>query len=167
MKNIFLKNETVDGKKGFVILFAVLLSSIVLLITLGIASIASNELILSSSAREAQYAFFAADTGAECALYWDKQGLFADPNTPAKVTSGVCDGITVTPLPVFGSGFSYVLNDLDLNSVKQCAMVTIDKDSPPNSVPSGTKIESKGYNVPCQAIGTSSRAIERVVRLTY
>ncbi len=58
---------------GFVLPFAVLLSGILLSIGLAIFSITLKELILSSAGRESQFAFFAADAGAECALYWDVQ----------------------------------------------------------------------------------------------
>jgi hypothetical protein len=39
------------------------------MIGLGIFSIATRETVLSGTAREAQYAFYAADAGVECALY--------------------------------------------------------------------------------------------------
>lgn len=59
---------------GFVILFAILISVIILLLGFGIFSVATKQSILSSGAREAQYAFTAADTGSECALYAEAQG---------------------------------------------------------------------------------------------
>ena len=55
--------------KGFVILFTILIAAIIMVIGLGIYSIASRETVLSGTAREAQYAFYAADAGVECALY--------------------------------------------------------------------------------------------------
>ena len=60
-------------QKGFVILFTILISAIILMIGLGIFSIATRETVLSGTAREAQYAFYAADAGVECAL--DEQSL--------------------------------------------------------------------------------------------
>jgi|SRR3989338_11705082 len=166
-----MKNKNIKKEKGFVILFAVLISSVVLLIALGIANIASNENILSSSAREAQNAFFAADTGAECALYWDiKQGYFpADTNTvrPSGVnaTCGLSSSLSDSSGLDSNQMYSYTF-DLDLN--KQCAKVFIDKGYDPLNINTYmTKIESKGYNVPCNDIGTSPKAIERAVRLTY
>src|SRR3989344_4229619 len=71
-------------RRGFTLLFAMIISSIVLSIGLGIFNIALKELVLSSAARESQFAFFAADTGTECALYWDIR--YRDPDHP-EVTS--------------------------------------------------------------------------------
>jgi len=60
------------AQKGYLILFAVVISSIVLAIGLGIMSIVNKGLILASAGRASQFAFYAADTGIECALYWDR-----------------------------------------------------------------------------------------------
>src|SRR3990167_1349437 len=59
-------------KSGFVILFAVTLSALLLSIALGVANIAFKELRFGTSARDTNDAFFAADTGIECALLYDK-----------------------------------------------------------------------------------------------
>lgn len=164
------KNFKTKKEKGFVILFAVLISSVVLLIALGIANIASNENILSSSAREAQNAFFAADTGAECALYWDiKQNYFpATGYNPS--TAATCDSaskLSVTSGADSNGILSYTFQ-LDLNSNRGCVNVLIDKGYDPFSTGTPmTRIESRGYNVPCSAIITNPKAIERAVRLTY
>jgi len=61
-------------QKGFTILFAVLVSSIVLALGLGIVAITMKEVQLSGSGRDSQLAFYAADSGAECAFYWDLKG---------------------------------------------------------------------------------------------
>jgi len=60
-------------KQGFVILFAVLISAVILMIGAGVFSISVKQSILSSAAREAQYAINAADMGLECVLYDDIQ----------------------------------------------------------------------------------------------
>lgn len=57
--------------KGFVILFAVLLVSITLTISLSLFNITFKQLILSSVARDSQFAYFAADSGMDCARHWD------------------------------------------------------------------------------------------------
>ncbi len=58
-------------KKGFVLAFSLLLSSIVLALAFGIFNILLKQIVLTSSAKDSQIAFYAADAGAECALYWD------------------------------------------------------------------------------------------------
>lgn len=61
------------SSRGFTILFAVLIASILLAIGIAIFDITVRELRLSSVARESQFAIYAAETGVECALYWDSK----------------------------------------------------------------------------------------------
>lgn len=59
--------------KGFTIFFAMLVGSLTLSIGLAIYDLAVREIDLSAAASQSQYAIYAADTGAECALYWDSK----------------------------------------------------------------------------------------------
>lgn len=65
--------STPNAQRGFTILFAVLIASILLAIGIAIFDITVRELRLSSVARESQFAIYAAETGVECALYWDSK----------------------------------------------------------------------------------------------
>jgi len=58
-------------RRGFVLLFSALIASVLLTIGLGIGAIVLKEVELSAIGKQSQIAFFAADTGAECALYWN------------------------------------------------------------------------------------------------
>jgi len=58
-------------QKGFTLLYAVLVSSIVLSASLSIINIALKQHKLSALSRESKIAFYAANTGIDCALYWD------------------------------------------------------------------------------------------------
>jgi hypothetical protein len=60
-------------KRGFTIFFATLITSLALAIGLAIYDLTVRELDLSATANQSQYAIYAADTGAECALYWDSK----------------------------------------------------------------------------------------------
>lgn len=60
-------------KKGFTIFLAVLIGALALAVGLAIYDITVRELQLSDSWEQSQFAIFAADTGAECALYWDSK----------------------------------------------------------------------------------------------
>lgn len=60
-----------QNKKGFTLLFAILVSTLVLAVGASIINLALKQSILSSIGRESQYAFYAATTGLECAVYWD------------------------------------------------------------------------------------------------
>lgn len=75
MKNLF------THKRGFTIFFATLITSLALAIGLAIYDLTTRELTLSATVNQSQYAIYAADTGAECALYWD-----------AKCALGSCAG---------------------------------------------------------------------------
>ncbi len=67
-------------KKGFTIFFAVLISSLALTVGLVIYDLLNRSLALSGFATQSQYAIYAADTGAECALYWDLKYVGANNN---------------------------------------------------------------------------------------
>lgn len=57
--------------RGFTIFFAVLVGSLALAIGLSIYELLVRELELSQVATQSQFAIYASDAGAECALYWD------------------------------------------------------------------------------------------------
>ena len=89
------------NSRGFTLLLAAIVSSIVLSLGAAIYEIATKQIALSSLGRDSQLAFFAADTGAECALFWDVRfGYFAT-LAPASVVAPdpQCDG---SPLTVSG-----------------------------------------------------------------
>lgn len=160
MKNIFLKlniKEACPAKlqrsRGFAVLFTVLISSVVLAIAIGISSISYQEVALSSLAREGATSFYAADTGAECALYWDiDQDIY---NTGAQGACGLHEDQVIFDAPFY----------IQLNNNNHCAKVTIFKDDP-----TLTKIESLGYNVSCDVVQANlggPRMVERALRVTY
>ncbi|MEA1929899.1 MAG: hypothetical protein U9M92_03420 [Patescibacteria group bacterium] len=63
---------------GFVILFAVILVSIVLAISLSLFNITFKQIILSSLARDTQLSLFAANSALECARQADQYGSIDD-----------------------------------------------------------------------------------------
>lgn len=67
MHRFFLQKKN----KGFTIFFATLVASLALAIGLGIYDVVVRQLSLSTTVSQSQYAIYAADSGAECALYWD------------------------------------------------------------------------------------------------
>ena len=68
----------ISKKKGFVILIAVVVSSLLVSMGLFISNIAYKELLLSSSTKASQQAFYVADSVMECALRNDIIGLIFD-----------------------------------------------------------------------------------------
>lgn len=164
------------SQKGFVVLFTVLISSIVLLMSLGIMSISTKEVLLSIQSRDAAKAFFAADAGMECALYADRQHTGGSAFLAGDPVS--CNGVPVNMISTTSPYQFYV--DLGSNANVGCAKVTVTTpysyvNSSGNTVQMTSKIESLGYNTPFTSDGdcgqlsdaNNPRRIERGYRATY
>lgn len=158
MQKEIIKNE------GFVLLFAVVLSSIILSITVGVANIALKEVKFGTSARDTNYAFFAADTGVECALFNDKTPSAFPVDGPA---TNIDCATTATTFDSASGTYRFAITGLGNDGVN-CAKVSIQKDDttdPPNVK---TKIISKGYNVGDNVCDSSSiDRIEREIEVNY
>lgn len=157
--------------QGFVILFTILISSLVLLMALGIANVATKEVTLSIQSRDAARAFFAADAGMECALYADKH----DDAFHQGIASILCNGISipVTLLNNTATQFSFY-SKVGVND-DNCVYVNIDTDyTDIHGVPHLTRITALGYNTlfdndtqTCGENLSNPRRIERGYRATY
>lgn len=135
---------------GFVILFAVTLSAILLAIALGVANIALKEVKFSTSAKDTNNAFFAADTGIEKALFEDKSS-----------TSPTEEG------EIHASFFVANLGSENFS----CANVGITKTTTMNadsSLSTVTTIISKGYNIGNESCtSTNPDRVEREIKVSY
>ena len=170
--NIFKKIKLITSyheinkKKGFALLFAILLSTIILVIALSVSNIALKELNFSTSAVDTNNAFFAADTGAECALYNDRYDVNKFPLTGS--TGQIkCNNKNISLSSSPGSNsviYSFIITDLG-SSNDSCAKVTINKKGTPMT----TQVSSKGYNLGGSSgcSSTSSRLIERELIVNY
>jgi len=78
----------IKNNKGFTLLFASLIVSLILSIGLAIARISLSQIILSSAGKESQKAFYNADSGIECALYYEYNERRPD-DTPYFATSTI------------------------------------------------------------------------------
>jgi len=67
--------------RGFTMLFAVLMASVLLAVGVSIFNISLKELKISSAVRESNLAFYTADSGRECAIYWDLYALHKNGGT--------------------------------------------------------------------------------------
>ena len=166
------------AKRGFTLLLAALVSSVVLSIGIAIFGIAIKQLTLSSMGRESQFAFYAADTAAECALYWDiRHGYFGTtaPTFPATCTNQT--SLTILGMrqlnPPYTLSFS---TEITTSGKNYCADVVVNKcDGPfvnggcthPTPQAIHTTIHADGYNVDCASKGASTRALQRSVELHY
>lgn len=84
--------------RGITLLIAVILSSVVLSVALALLDITYKQVLLSSSAKQSQFAFYNADSVMECALYWDQQKGAFDFTASPYLTSGlICNQTTIMP----------------------------------------------------------------------
>lgn len=156
-----IKNFTKKINSGFVMLFAVVISGVILAITIGVTNIALLELNFETSSKETNAAFMAADVGVECALFHDLTGGDSAFGVPFD-GSTTCAGVAVDLNNGFGtpdaSGlYSFPIYPLG-ESGDACAVVTVDKTDT-----EVTEVVSRGYNLggggDCTASG--SRVVER------
>jgi Tfp pilus assembly protein PilX len=160
---------------GFTILFAVIVSSLILALGLGIVAITMKEVKLSGAGRDSQLAFYAADSGLECAMYYDivKYG-FATSSSLVGLPSITCNGnsLTVDPgLPTPDSATSTFRMYMEYAGAvpssipvvgKPCADVAVIKYV--DTGQAKTKIDSRGYNT-CDE--NNSRRLERGYSVEY
>lgn len=145
--------------QGFTLFIAIVVMGTLLLIATGVTNLALKQAFISTSGRISQNAFYAADTGMECALYWDVK----NPAGYSAFSTSTASTITCNnsgPLSVGGGGNGSVSSfTFTLAPDQFCAIVTVTK-----GVDGSTRIESKGYNT-CDT--TNSRRVERAVRAIY
>ncbi len=185
MKKILSTKE----EKGFTLLFAVIVSTLVLAVGGSIINIALKQVVLSGIGRESQYAFYAASTGIECAYYWDIAGVngasafatstgFNEDVLDAKCAD-TDDIYDKTAVDLDGAGFDvdysnspvvtsiFRLNkfkDIEGNDLDYCADVRVMKNIAPSGQVASTTIESRGYNT-CDV--NNPRRIERGLEMHY
>jgi len=153
-------------KKGFTLLFAVLISSLLLSIGIAILDLTLKEFLLSSAGRESQFAFYAADDAMECALYWDHNipggisGSSFATSTATELTVNPadlkCNGIQLANYvsapdvtsAVTSFDVSYAVPTEEDVNVRPCAKIVITKtsSSTPDGIATATQIESRGYD---------------------
>ena len=151
------------GKRGFTLLIAAIIATIALSLGTSIFDIAQKEVTLSSIGKQSQYAFYVADTGAECALYWDVRYSYFATSTPSGVNPA-CDGTVLVVTPPSGS-YPYTQN-FQFESNQRCVNVSVTKSLAPDTTVQ-TTIHSDGFNVACSKVSTSPIALERSVELNY
>ncbi len=147
--------------KGFTLFVAVVIMGVLLLVATGIISLAFKQSLISYAGRESQVAFYAADTGMECAVYWDvhnSSGSSAFATTTGSTINCNKDGGNSSNQWVVG-GSSQSSFSLTFLPEPYCATVTVTKNAN-----GSTLIQSKGYNT-CSVL--SPRRVERAVRATY
>lgn len=144
-------------------MLASLLASLLLVLAASMFNLVRKEVILSSIGRDSQFAFYAADTAAECALYWDfrYQQFIAGSGDSSITCNEQTVSVSETDTGVFE--FEYSVNTSVFAPNGYCARVTVTKTA---EYPT-TSIDARGYSTECNFLGTSARVLERAVELQY
>lgn len=143
---------------GFTLFIAMVVMGVLLLIAAGVASLAVRQSIISHAARESQFAFYAADTGIECAIFWD----IANPSGTSAFSTSTTSGISCNGGNSSVGGTATSTFNIALTPEPYCATVTVNKRYVGSAIV--TTIESLGYNT-CDT--SNPRRVERAVRAIY
>lgn len=192
MAELKSQKHTYNDEKGSILFIAVTIAALVLTIAVAIVRIVERELSLAFLTKESQIALYAADSGVECALFWDQDREFFATSTDS-VTGAIAPAIAmcggqVVPNTHFSldatsadaatTTFEFValydesavgFASLIADSENPCVTVTVEKwyITPPAvgyPVPQ-TRIRAEGFNT-CD-YGSDRRVVTRAVQVTY
>lgn len=165
-------------QKGITLFIAVVIMGILLFITFVVANITIKGALFAGSGRDSQYAYYAAEAGLECALYWDSKpaiSAFATSTNGSPIncagsgdinTGQSVNGSSTAVTRIGGGGnsnptsvFGFTLDKQGGNTVPYCTIVTVTKR--PDMT---TYIKSRGYNT---CVTGHPRRVERGIEVTY
>lgn len=151
----------VNQKKGYALLFTVVMVSIISLLAVGLSNTTFKQLVLSLGSKDSQSAFFQSDMAVECALYIETNDIYKNSNN---FNCGIgVDGKAYT--------LEKIASASDTHSY-QTKYTTTQKDSDPcfkieiikTNLGENTQIFARGYNI-CSK--TNLRAVERTIEINY
>lgn len=147
---------------GFTLIVALILMAVMLSFGTTLSSLAFKQHLIANASTESQYAFYAADSALECALYADQKNdqfnyaAFNPTNTSAHPAPIECNGN-------YGTEVSYLYVSTNPGSLTQlqrlsitsglCADVLVQKNQN-----NSTTIYAQGYDVACSVINSGSAA---------
>ncbi len=156
-------SEKIKKNDGYAILFAVIIVSIITLLSFGLSSTTYKELVLSSLASDSQMSYFQSDTATECAIYSDLV-LGMGPSTPSPWNCGVNStgtdnySFNIGTMPGGSSDLSYRVTNSQASTLP-CFEFDVDKPTSTSSI-----VYARGYN---NCDKTNGRTVEREIRVTY
>ncbi|MEK9175515.1 MAG: hypothetical protein AAB795_02875 [Patescibacteria group bacterium] len=163
------------NKKGVTLLLAVLVSSIALSVGIGIFSLLFSEIEISGSAKDSVIAFYAADSGLECALYWELlENKDTSISSPFSMTGESPIPITCNDASPYFPGFgtcgaessSYCVGEFypqyTGDTVNSCAHVMVEKQMDSETGIIQTRLIADGENrSQCNTTPSSLRIVQR------
>lgn len=173
------------SQSGFALLYAVLLTSVILAIGLGLSSIITKQIVLSSTGASSQLAYYAANTGKECALNWGINGQidasgnflspfggyvstdegysFVAPNLSTITCNNQTLAVTARDDLVVGNEHVFQVADFSLDANNSCVQILVTVRQPDADTGlDNSEVRATGYN---QACGTTvnPRRVERQI----
>ena len=174
---MFKKN---NKKRGIALFISIIVTSVLAIIIAAISNIAYNEIKLSATGKESQVAFFAANTGIECALYWDNEDAFPtessilpNSNISCKIDDSLVEDYSSELTNCAGdpqlcdASYTFYANNLG-DSGGGCAEITVRKYY--NTEGLNTQINSRGRDSSdCSSSGfvNLDRTYEREIQVDY
>lgn len=162
----FFRKHNRTSQKGIALYIAISVTGALILVAFAIIELALKQIAVSSAGRDSQEAFYAADSGSECAVFWDIKNP-TNPGTSAFSTTSVqaisCNSLALTPsLAVAPAGNGTSTFTVTFAPDPYCAVVTVVKYFNGNTP--ATRIESRGYN---SCDNTAFQRVERAIRIDY
>jgi hypothetical protein len=152
------------NQKGYAILFAVVVISIISMLAIGMSNTTYKQLVLSSLANDSQVSFYQSDTATECALYADNVLLMTTDTYSSwqcgKDNNGDDMTFNVSSIPS-GSRSDFNLSPTILGSSIPCFDLDVIKTG---TSPVETNIYARGYNSCDKA---NPKTVEREIKVTY
>jgi Tfp pilus assembly protein PilX len=155
--------------KGYALYTTIVLTALLIIVAYATANISIRQLQVSVSSADSQVAFYAADSGLECAMYADIKSGVTSPFATSTAGSISCAGLTITTgsqsVPtnpsqssvIGGGGVGNPTSIFYILTNPGCAIVRVTKNAT-----TSTTIESRGYNT-C----LSGLRFERGITVTY
>lgn len=146
---------------GIALLFTLLIIGVAVSLSIGVFNIILGELEIGEGARESQRAFYAADSGVECILYWDlKEQAFVFDKEKAITCVGSSPTFTRSSQTI-GSKAATVYQSTAAFTLANgaCTSLTVIKFSD-----GASRIEALGENT-CNPAAT--RVVQRGVEVNY
>jgi hypothetical protein len=160
--NKYLHNTRQNTRSGFTLLYALVVVGLLLTVGSSIFGIMIKELKLAQFGQESQTAYYAAESGVECALFWGLTenvfvvgGIFECNRDSANGdnawnTASIC----VSDVCTFRINFREDAEDVHY----PCALVTVNTSAPE------TVVQSRGYNT---CADNFPRRVERGVQAVF
>lgn len=154
------KSPTENRGRGFAMLFTVLIISLILTIALSISDVTFKQSILSGLVKDSQIAFYQADAGIECALYYDvSKELFSNTMAVSAAPQTLTCGNHVLQINTAKSATGYFeYTDSAKGTNAPCFSIVVDKQNLAQ-----TTVQSHGNNICTQ----TRRQVERSLEATY